>query len=275
MADIICRWKNFISKHVMEVVNVLPHQKISQKEFRELVKKSDLSFYKNFGASSQWASQLALYCVLNDGYYHPRFNHDITEEEAEKYLKNWIKHYYIPNPFNKAGTFEKVRQPVCVLDSLYAYARLHPDCDYTEACKNCFLEEDLGNLDILKNVINRYSDILEINDANQLIVKRLVSIENKNIINDRNDKKSFFDSLSKGVTMNKVDQYISLDIPGRQKMFYDFLEKEAKLAEKSCYQYANVHPNNSVIRSVVLSISHKKSLIETKSGNITQKYYDL
>ena len=38
MADIICRWQNFISKHVMEVVNVLPHQEITQKEFRELVK---------------------------------------------------------------------------------------------------------------------------------------------------------------------------------------------------------------------------------------------
>ena len=274
MADIICRWQNFISKHVMEVVNVLPHQEITQKEFRELVKKSDLRFYKNFGASSQWASQLALYCELNDGYYHPRFNHDITEEDAEKYLKNWIKHYYIPNPFNKVGSFEKLKQPVCVLSSLYEYAQTHQNCNYKEACKECFFEDDFGNLDILKNVINRYSDILEINDADQLIVKQLTSIENKDLIIDRNDKKGFFDFFSKRVNMNKVDQYMSLDIPGRQKMFYDFLEKEAKLAEKSCYQYANVHPNNSVIRSVVLSISHKESLFDVLSIIDAQSIWD-
>ena len=262
MADILCRWQNFISKHVMEAVNALPHQKIPQKEFREIVKKSDLRFYKNFGASSQWASQLALYCELNDGYYYPRFNHDITEEDAENYLKNWIKLYYIPNPFNKVGTFEKLSQPVCVLDSLYAYARMHQNCNYKEACKECFFEEDFGNLDILKNVINRYSDILEINDADQLIVRQLISVESKNIIKDRNDKKGFFDFFSKGINMNKIDQYVSLDIAGRQKMFYDFLANQLNLAEKSCYQYANVHPKNSVIRDIVLSISHKESLFD-------------
>jgi len=274
MADITCRWKNFSSKNVLEVANVLPHKKMKREEFREIVKESNLNFYENFGTSSQWACQLALYCELNDGFYYPRFDHDITEDDAEEYLKVWIKKYYIPNPYVKASSFQKIKSPVNVLGSLYVYARKHQNCDYDEACKNCFLEENFGNLDILRNVINRYSDILEINDKNQLIVKQMLPLDNAAVVADKDDKEVFFNFFSKRINMNRIDLYLSSNIAGRQKMFYDFMANETELAEKSCYQYANVHPNNSVIRDAVSSISHKNSLFEVISIIEAQSIWD-
>lgn len=52
-----------------------------------------------FRTPYQLACQLGLYYESEEGYFFPRFDHDITTEEAEIYLFHWLPRYYIPNPY--------------------------------------------------------------------------------------------------------------------------------------------------------------------------------
>ena len=88
MADIICRWRNGTPKTVMELVNSLPHEIMPNSQFRSFMK--DKWNGEFFHTPYQLACQLALYCEAEDGMYYPRFDHDIKESEAHRYLELWI-----------------------------------------------------------------------------------------------------------------------------------------------------------------------------------------
>ena len=83
MADIICRWRNGTPKTIVELVNTLPHKKMKSKLFREKMERKWEGF---FHTPYQLACQLGLYYEEDDGFYHPRFDHDIDENEAEEWL---------------------------------------------------------------------------------------------------------------------------------------------------------------------------------------------
>ena len=194
MADIICRWRNGTPKTVVELVNSLPHEIIPNEEFRSRMQDSiwgDAFFRTVY----QLACQLALYCESEDGHYYPRFDHDITEDEAKNYLEFWLPRYYVPNPYIGRNGFNNVDCPTYFLAEIYKYARNNPNCTYAEAYKAIFNEEATNNNDIVRNYINNYSKILRFESNGHLTITNENPINTFNFM-DRNNKKAFFDNFS-------------------------------------------------------------------------------
>ena len=191
MADIICRWRNGTPKTVMELANSLPHTVMPVSEFR--AKMADKWEGNFFHTPYQLACQLALYCESEDGNYYPRFDHDITEAEAHRYLELWISRYYIPNPYVANDGFIDLKCPTYLLKSIYDYVQTHPGRDYSTAYKECFHDDAKNNDDIVRNYINRYSKVL--NFSKEGILSSTDYNANKYFsFMERNNKKEFFDS---------------------------------------------------------------------------------
>lgn len=88
MADIICRWRNGTPKTVVELVNSMPHEVLTSERFRNIMStKWDGDFFRT---PYQLACQLGLYYESEEGYFFPRFDHDITTEEAEIYFIGFL-----------------------------------------------------------------------------------------------------------------------------------------------------------------------------------------
>lgn len=193
MADIICRWRNGTPKTVAELVNSMPHEVMSSDRFRDIMSTQwDGDFFRT---PYQLACQLGLYYESDDGYFHPRFDHNITTEEAEEYLYHWLPRYYIPNPYISKKGFNDIECPTFFLKTLYEYVKAHPNCNYHDACLACFKEEAKNNDDIIRNYINNYSRILTISSEAKL---NITDIDPTPIIYrmDRSDKQSFFDNFN-------------------------------------------------------------------------------
>ena len=214
MADIICRWRNGTPKTVVELVNALPHEIMPSEKFREFMERS---IYGSdfFRTPYQLACQLALYCEAEDGLYYPRFDHDITLEEAQIYLEQWLPQYYVPNPYVKRDGFNQIECPTYVLYSLYKYAYYNPLCTYEDAYRAVFHEEAANNNDIVRNYINRYSKVLQFNVDGTLSV---IDTNSNLIFNfmDRNNKKAFFDNFD---NQNKRAYFPKNSLP-LQQIFY-------------------------------------------------------
>lgn len=193
MADIICRWRNGTPKTVVELVNSMPHEVMSSDRFRDIMSTQwDGDFFRT---PYQLACQLGLYYESEDGYFHPRFDHNITTEEAEEYLYHWLPRYYIPNPYISKKGFNDIECPTFFLKTLYGYVKAHPNCNYHDACLACFKEEAKNNDDIIRNYINNYSRILTFSSEGKL---NITDIDPTPIIYrmDRSDKQSFFDNFN-------------------------------------------------------------------------------
>lgn len=204
MADPICRWRNATPETVCELVHELPKKTMPKAEFRSLMEKS--KFGKDFFRTAyQLARQLALY-VETDTYV-PRFSHDISIEEAKKYLIHWFSKYYVPNPYTKDG-FNEVEKPVLIEQSFVEYLnKNNGNCDLEEAYKDIFHEDKIGELDIFTNAIRAYSTKIKINEREPLIIegqkkKKQYSLElngdyiKMNVNIDRNDEEGFFNSFN-------------------------------------------------------------------------------
>lgn len=109
MADVICRWRNATPKTVCEFVKILPHKMMSSEDFRS---KMEPEFFRT---AYQLACQLGLY-YEDKGIYIPRFENNISEDEAHKYLEHWIHCYYAPNPFTKS--LKELETPVFLVKEL-------------------------------------------------------------------------------------------------------------------------------------------------------------
>ena len=256
MADIICRWRNGTPKNVVELVNSLPHKKMRIEEFRSLMDSKWVDF---FTAPYQLACQLGLYCEAEDGYYYPRFDHDINEEEATAYLYHWLPRYYVPNPYVGKDGFKDIVCPTFVLKSLFDYTKANPGTDYASAYKAIFKENAKNNDDIVRNYINRYSQVMEMTKEGELIINENKSQDIFGFMN-RNDKKAFFDNFeSKEVDPMKMYQEGSLD--QRKAMFRKYLESLGK-AESTIKQYIQYHLICEPVLNVIKKESGKDNLYE-------------
>ena len=217
MADIICRWRNGTPQTVMELVNSMPHTKMSNENFRAFMQNS--IWGKDFFRTPyQLACQLGLYYESDDGYYYPRFDHNINESEAKDYLEFWMPRYYVPNPYVGKHGFNEIDCPTYMLYELYKYTKEHPNCKYSEAYKAIFKEDANNNTDIVKNYINNFSKVLRFDNDGRLSITDV----NPNEIfyyMDRNDKKSFFDNFTKNNRNNSPSplQTIFYGTPGSGK----------------------------------------------------------
>lgn len=232
MADIICRWRNGTPKTVVELVNSVPHEVLTSERFRNIMStKWDGDFFRT---PYQLACQLGLYYESEEGYFFPRFDHDITTEEAEIYLFHWLPRYYIPNPYISKNGFNNIECPTFFLRTLYEYVREHPNCDYHDACLACFKEEAKNNDDIIRNYINNYSRILTFSPQGKLNVTDINPLTVFTTM-DRTDRKSFFDIFNNNIEniMHPIDeslQQIYYGAPGTGKSF---------AINRFCAQYEN------------------------------------
>lgn len=232
MADIICRWRNGTPKTVVELVNSMPHEVLTSERFRNIMStKWDGDFFRT---PYQLACQLGLYYESEEGYFFPRFDHDITTEEAEIYLFHWLPRYYIPNPYISKKGFNNIECPTFFLRTLYEYVREHPNCDYHDACLACFKEETKNNDDIIRNYINNYSRILTFSPQGKLNVTDINPLTVFTTM-DRTDRKSFFDIFNNNIEniMHPIDeslQQIYYGAPGTGKSF---------AINRFCAQYEN------------------------------------
>lgn len=232
MADIICRWRNGTPKTVVELVNSMPHEVLTSERFRNIMStKWDGDFFRT---PYQLACQLGLYYESEEGYFFPRFDHDITTEEAEIYLFHWLPRYYIPNPYISKKGFNNIECPTFFLRTLYDYVREHPNCDYHDACLACFKEEAKNNDDIIRNYINNYSRILTFSPQGKLNVTDINPLTVFTTM-DRTDRKSFFDIFNNNIEniMHPIDeslQQIYYGAPGTGKSF---------AINRFCAQYEN------------------------------------
>ena len=204
MADLICRWRNGTPQNVVEVVNSMPHHEMPEWQFKDYMLKS--VWGKGFARTVyQFASQLALYYISDDGIYHPRFDHDINTLEAKDYMERWLPRYYIPNPYVSSDGFNKIDCPTLFLKKLYDYTVKHPNCSYAEAYKECFHETAKNNDDIIRNYINSYSKVLLFHKDGTLSI---TNVNPDNVFNnmDRNDRKAFFDSFN----LNTIETNVNL-----------------------------------------------------------------
>lgn len=194
MADIICRWRNGTPKTVVELVNSMPHEVMSSADFRDIMStKWDGDFFRT---PYQLACQLGLYYESEDGNFYPRFDHDITSEEADEYLFHWLPRYYIPNPYIGKKGFNDIECPTFFLKALYDYVKKHPNCNYHDACLACFKEEAKNNDDIIRNYINNYSRILTFSKEGKLNITDVNPFEIFPTM-DRTDRKKFFETFEK------------------------------------------------------------------------------
>jgi len=178
----------------MELVNSMPHVEMPVNEFRTIMANSVQWGSSFFRTAYQLAVQLALYYESDEGYFIPRFDHDINEAEAEAYLYSWFPKYYVPNPYINKDGFNKITCPTLFLKSLYDYTKLHPDCTYKEAYESVFKEPAKNNDDIIRNYINSYGQVLTFSRDGILNITD-VNPDKIFPIMDRNDKKAFFESF--------------------------------------------------------------------------------
>ena len=149
MADAICRWRNGTPKTVVELVNSMPHEVLPVDAFRQVMANSVQWGNSFFRTAYQLAVQLALYYESEDGFFYPRFDHQIDEEEADAYLRSWFPKYYVPNPYVNKDGFNNISCPTLFLKSLYDYTKAHPNCTYKEAYESVFKEPAKNNDDII------------------------------------------------------------------------------------------------------------------------------
>ena len=269
MADIICRWRNGTPKNVMELVNSLPHKKMKATEFRSIMSSK---WKGNFFTSPyQLACQLGLYYESDDDFFYPRFDHDIDENEAHKYLIHWFPRYYVPNPYVGKDGFKNIQCPTFVLKSFYDYVKNNPETDYATAYKAIFKEIAKNNDDIIKNYINNFSNVLEMTKDGKL---KITEYNPQKIFGfmDRNDKKAFFDNFSAKGEKSLMEIYIEAGTDVRQKMFYNYLLSSG-LAESSCKQYAYTHPKDPNVIDIIKNDTKYDSLFEVIDILLIDKIY--
>jgi len=192
MPDAICRWRNPYINTVRELINILPKTELTKPQARDIViTNSPYNFYRT---PYQLACQLGLYHETSN-FYYPKFKHTPTDEELELYLKNWIIHYTVPNPYTRSlpSTLEPFSIHARICEKLFEEKE---NLSWSSTLLDLFGFE-IGNKDILKNSF-RYSPVLNI-IGDQIILKDGVSYDdlasfiNIDISSERLNKEYFFD----------------------------------------------------------------------------------
>lgn len=190
MGDVLVKWRMAKIPTVVELVGELPKEKMPEERFKTEMRSSIYGdgFLRTV---YQLACQLGLYCI-DDNEYIPRFNINISESQAHKYMENWIWHYYVPNPYTKS--FSKECEPQLVMPAIVNYMEENPgEDDLAKICSNIW-GENFGNLPNLRYVIDEYSRVAKVGLDNKIkLVPNYTQIMSEAL--DRNNKRMFFDSF--------------------------------------------------------------------------------
>lgn len=206
MSDPICRWRNPSVETVVELIALLPKEEMSQVRAREIVTASSpYNFYKT---PCQLACQLGLY-YETDGRYFPKFIYNPSNEEVHEYLRNWIIHYCVPNPYTRG--FSDL-QPFSIHSEICRRLMTAQNPLNWEFVQNDIFQHPIGNYDILRNSINFHSPVISITEGSVHLkdsqnYSNLQTYINVDVITDRGNKEYFFDLFSLP-NQNNVGQQI-------------------------------------------------------------------
>lgn len=190
-SDPICKWRNASVATTIELVSWLPKKRMSKESFRDFMRRTREGDF--FHTEYQLALQLGLYYEGEDGFI-PRFDHDITEDEARAYLHEWIKRYYVPNPFTKRG-FIGVVPSINLLYSLVEYLEENPNKPNLATAGAALFGGEMGNIGCVKFILNEYSNIISVDKNNDM--KLLLNQRGRTYVNyNRDDKKAFFEHFN-------------------------------------------------------------------------------
>lgn len=189
-SDPICKWRAVNIANAVELVKWLPKKPMSKEAFRDYMYRHLEGDF--FHTPYQLACQMALY-YEDDEKYIPRFDHNITEDEALVYLTKWMSRYYVPNPYTKRG-FVNV-PPMHLVNALMEYMENHPTKPNLATAGAALFGGEMGNISSVKSMLNSFANVLSV-DANYDIV---VNVDNYGPVNanvDRDDKKAFFEHFN-------------------------------------------------------------------------------
>lgn len=255
MADPICRWRNTSIKQVSEFTQVLPHSPMRKDAARAFVEKQWHEWDGGndfFRTPYQLAAQLGLY-YEDETMFYPRFDHILSINEARKYIEGWIRRYYIPNPYT--GSIRYEGQPIVLNSQLYQ-AALSGEFELDEFFRSR-LNIDLGNKDILTNILNNFSDVKVENG--KFSIKKEAFIGDLISQNKSDDKKAFFDTFNdikiSELRVNTADnfsrQIIYYGAPGTGKSHkikeilgeYDGCPEDKKVPKENIFR-TTFHPDS-------------------------------
>lgn len=187
-SDPICKWRNASVDTVVELVSLLPKTRLTKERFRNIMESTYGGSF--FRTPYQLALQLGLY-YEDDKEYIPRFDHEITRDEALAYMHKWIKLYYVPNPFTKRG-FINIIPSINLLNGFAEYLENHPTKPNLATAGAALFGGEMGNIGCVKYMLNEYSNIIEVNDEYnmKLLSTNYGKVE---VLNKRDDKKAFFE----------------------------------------------------------------------------------
>ena len=174
MADPICRWRNATPSTLQLLVSLLPKQCMSEADFKKATEANctRIGFkYDVFtGTAYQLATQLGLYYINERQTYYPRFNHDISIEEAKVYLIKAARSYVSPNPYTPS--MNNAARAICIHDYLVQYAKSKGqgyEIDVKSVLQDAY-GIGLGNMDIVVNLMVQAGDFEKV-DAQHIIYK--------------------------------------------------------------------------------------------------------
>lgn len=174
MADPICRWRNATPSTLQLLVSLLPKQCMSEADFKKATEANctRIGFkYDVFtGTAYQLATQLGLYYIDERQTYYPRFNHDISIEEAKVYLIKAARSYVSPNPYTPS--MNNAARAICIHDYLVQYAKSKGqgyEIDVKSVLQDAY-GIGLGNMDIVVNLMVQTGDFEKV-DAQHIIYK--------------------------------------------------------------------------------------------------------
>jgi hypothetical protein len=190
-SDPICKWRNASIDTVVELVSILPKKRMLKQDFRNAMSNCYGGAF--FRTPYQLALQLALY-YEDDNEYIPRFNHDISKAEAAEYMHKWMQRYYVPNPYTKKG-FINIVPAINLLYGLVEYLENHPYKPNLATAGAALFGGEMGNILCVKYVLNEYSNLIEVDQNNDMKLSL-----NKSGIADvyiaRDDKIAFFEHFN-------------------------------------------------------------------------------
>lgn len=187
-SNIICRVSNITPEMVCRYVKRLPKQIMKESLFRSYMGKS--WFQNEHQAPEQWG----LYYI--DGtYYYPRFDRDISIEEAETYIYHWMRNVIVINPYTRFKTTNDKK----LVESIVYQLEQHPNEHDLKTILRRIINSDEPFVvnEIIANALNNYSEVLRVQTVDKDDERFSVSLlpNYKRIINTKYHmtKKEYFE----------------------------------------------------------------------------------
>ena len=267
-SNLLCRVANPTPEKVCEYVRRMPKHIIPEQEFRTYM--GDEWFQNIHQAPEQWG----LYYIDGKNFY-PRFNRDITLEEAKTYLYGWLKRLIVINPYTN---FRAINDKGLVL-SIVEQLESNPAITDLKAIMTNIIgngESFIIN-DILVNTLNTYSEVLkiEIKDKEKEKFKVALLDNYKETIKEKYTmtKKEYFD-LFDGIVIDFNQtlplQQIFYGAPGTGKS--NTIKRQTDVAEKDGRVIRTTfHPDSDYSTFVGCYKPKMKEIQITKDGVTTKE----